>query len=158
MTPDIKAIKAAAEAATPGPWVEAGPSYGEPKPRFFNSVVTEEDEDGDWLDICCSTSDNTDADMTHIATANPATVIALCDEVERLTTIASELQDLCDMQAKRLAEAEKDAASQFKDVERYWFLRDMDHWPAVFTSSNAPEPTRGNELDECIDKEMESKT
>lgn len=84
MTPDIKAIKAAAEAATPGPWVEAGPSYGEPKPRFFNSVVTDEDEDGDWLDICCSTSDNTDADMTHIATANPATVIALCDEVERL--------------------------------------------------------------------------
>lgn len=35
--------------------------------------------------------------------ANPATVIALCDEVERLTIIASELQDLCDRQAKRLA-------------------------------------------------------
>ena len=79
---DIKAIKAAAEAATPGPWIEAGPSYGEPKPRFFNSVVTGEDEDGDWLDICCSTSDNTDADMTHIATANPATIIALIDRLE----------------------------------------------------------------------------
>ena len=83
---DIKAIREAAEAATPGPWIEAGPSYGEPKPRFFDSVVTEQDEDGDWLDICCSTSDNTDADMTHIATANPATVLALCDEVERLRT------------------------------------------------------------------------
>ncbi len=49
--------------------------------------------------------------------ANPATVIALCDEIERLATIASELQDLCDRQAKRLAEMEKDAA-------RYVWLRD----------------------------------
>ena len=90
---DIKAIKAAAEAATPGPWIEAGPSYGEPKPRFYNSVVTEEDEDGDWLDICCSTSDNTDADMTHIATANPTAVIALCDEVERLRDKLAQADD-----------------------------------------------------------------
>ena len=52
-----------------------------------------------------------------IATANPATVIALRDEIERLTIIASELQDLCDRQAKRLAEVEKDAA-------RYVWLRD----------------------------------
>ena len=37
--------------------------------------------------------------------ANPATVIALCDEIERLATIASELQDLCDRQAKRLERA-----------------------------------------------------
>ena len=41
-----------------------------------------------------------------IATANPAAVSAMCDEVERLTIIASELQDLCDRQAKRLAEAD----------------------------------------------------
>lgn len=158
MTPDIKAIKAAAEAATPGPWVEAGPSYGEPKPRFFNSVVTEEDEDGDWLDICCSTSDNTDADMTHIATANPATVIALCDEVERMTTIASELQDLCDMQAKRLAEAEKDAA-------RYQWLRSEHERfdPLCHLAWKQNSDRRGSEwvntanLDNDIDAAMDAK-
>lgn len=109
-----------------------------------------------------------EAELAHIAfsqgyvevplsTRTSASIVALCDEVERMTTIASELQDLCDRQAKRLAEVEEDAASQFKDVERYWFLRDMDHWPAVFTSSNAPEPLRGKGLDAAIDAAMEAK-
>lgn len=65
---DIKAIKAAAEAATPQPWIDPG-----------------------------------EGNMPFICMMTPATVIALCDEVERLTIIASELQDLCDRQAKRLA-------------------------------------------------------
>ncbi len=51
-----------------------------------------------------------------IATANPAAVSAMCDEVERLTIIASELQDLCDRQAKRLAEVEKDAINTIRKV------------------------------------------
>lgn len=79
---DTKAIRAAAEAATPGPWEAAGPSFGDQLPRFLNSVVTAEDEDGDWLDICGATGDNTDSDMTHIATANPATILELLNRLE----------------------------------------------------------------------------
>ena len=37
------------------------------------------------------------------------------------------------------------------DAERYRWLRDRDHWPAVFDSHNAPEPVRGPELDYAID-------
>lgn len=83
---EIKAIRAAAEAATPGPWMAAGPSFGEPLPKYINCVVVE-NEDGDVDDVCiapigCDAIST--SDLTYIATANPTTVIALCDEMERL--------------------------------------------------------------------------
>ena len=51
---DIKAIKAAAEAATPQPWIDPG-----------------------------------EGNMPFICMMTPATVIALCDEVERLRAEAA---------------------------------------------------------------------
>ena len=38
---------------TPGPWIGAGPSFGDPLPRYTTEIVTEwEDEDGEALSIC----------------------------------------------------------------------------------------------------------
>jgi hypothetical protein len=38
---------------TPGPWIGAGPSFGDPLPRYTCEIVTEwEDEDGEVISIC----------------------------------------------------------------------------------------------------------
>ena len=85
---DIKAIKAAAEAATPGPW-----HYG----TFHKLLITDADNykhypiaeiNGAALPWkSTAESERAYKNAAHIATANPATVIALCDEVERLRAI-----------------------------------------------------------------------
>jgi len=41
-----------------------------------------------------------------------------------------------------------------RDAERYRWLRDHDHWPAPFSSSQEPEPIRGSDLDAAIDAAM----
>ena len=41
-----------------------------------------------------------------------------------------------------------------RDAERYRWLRDHDHWPAPFSSSQEPEPVRGRDLDAAIDAAM----
>ena len=41
-----------------------------------------------------------------------------------------------------------------KDADRYRWLRDLDHWPAPFASSQSPEPVRGADLDSAIDAAM----
>ena len=81
---DLKAIRAAAEAATPGPWEAAGPSFGAPLPKYLNEVGRI-NEDEMFEEVCVSPSPEDDAcsaDMNYIATANPATVIALLDRLE----------------------------------------------------------------------------
>lgn len=38
---------------TPGPWIGAGPSFGDPLPRYMTEIVTEwEDEDDERVLIC----------------------------------------------------------------------------------------------------------
>ena len=45
---DLDELSRLLEPATPGPWIGAGPSFGDPLPRYTTSMVTEwEDEDGD---------------------------------------------------------------------------------------------------------------
>lgn len=41
-----------------------------------------------------------------------------------------------------------------RDAERFRWLRDRDHWPAPFASSQDPEPVRGIDLDAAIDAAM----
>ncbi len=45
-------------------------------------------------------------------------------------------------------------ADVMRDAERYRWLRDHDHWPAPFSSSQEPEPVRGRDLDSNIDAAM----
>lgn len=37
---------------TPGPWIPAGPSFGEPKMKYANSVIPDRDDDEYPDDIC----------------------------------------------------------------------------------------------------------
>lgn len=41
-----------------------------------------------------------------------------------------------------------------RDAERYRWLREHDHWPAPFSSSQEPEPVRGRDLEAAIDAAM----
>ena len=83
-TPDIDldALEAAALAATPGPWIACGPSFGELKPRYLNEVMADRDEDGEEFGytICefpQLLEEECSADMNYIAAANPAVVLEL---------------------------------------------------------------------------------
>lgn len=76
---DIKAIKQAAEAATQGNWwVTAQGKHVVAANEGRVCVAPEHMARWNW-----------DANATHIAKANPATVLALCDEIERLRADAA---------------------------------------------------------------------
>lgn len=53
--------------------------------------------------------------------------------------------------AKRVNPAPGVPDDVVRDAERYRWLRDRDHWPAPFASSQDPEPVRGIDLDAAID-------
>jgi hypothetical protein len=79
---DLAAIKAALEAGpTPGPWIEAGPSYGKPLPVAYTSVVQDLDDDDDAPSIC---RDTMDADASYIAAVSPDRIARIVAELERL--------------------------------------------------------------------------
>lgn len=69
MTIDLKSIRAAAEAATPGPW--------EYRQLEWGNYVTADGQ----TSVCQGALSNT-ASMIHIATANPATILELLDRLE----------------------------------------------------------------------------
>ena len=42
-----------ADKHTPGPWIGAGPSFGDPFPRYTTSIVTKREDDDDGIvEIC----------------------------------------------------------------------------------------------------------
>ena len=73
MNLDIKAIREAAEKATPGEWLAADNGH------IYSAALN-------LLAVAQHCRDK-DANAKHIATANPATVSAMCDEVERLREV-----------------------------------------------------------------------
>jgi len=78
MTQELRRL---AEAATQGPWIAAGPSYGDPMPRYYNAVVTDTDGPIEDEDICSNTM--TSEDALYIAAANPAAILSLLDRLEK---------------------------------------------------------------------------
>lgn len=93
MTIDTKNLRTLAEAATPGPWIAAGPSYGKPLPEFYNCVVPDDGTDGPD-DICSDTL--TSEDALYIAACSPDVLLALLDALDRkdaaLTKVAALLK------------------------------------------------------------------
>lgn len=90
MTIDIKAIRAAAEAAPQDSWRYE--SYGQTV--WANDTYMVADIRGwGYLQQRPNGAEIQDATGVHIATANPATVIALCDEIERLRFANRDLSD-----------------------------------------------------------------
>lgn len=73
MTLDLKAIRAAAEAATPGPWETTCNHPGSVMTKGGKPIATCSMQGG-LIDI--------QANVNHITTANPAFVLALMDRLE----------------------------------------------------------------------------
>lgn len=83
---DIEDLEQKAKAATPGPWIGCGPSFGGSLPKYLNEVVIDRpgDEDDGYavayspvgLDVEAT------ADMDFIAAANPTAVIELISRLK----------------------------------------------------------------------------
>lgn len=86
---DIKAIRAAAEAAPQDSWRYE--SYGQTVWADDTYMVADIRGWG-YLQQRPNGAEIQDATGVHIATANPATVLALCDEIERLRKEVERLQ------------------------------------------------------------------
>lgn len=83
---DINKMRRLAQAATPGPWVAAGPSFGESLPKYLNEVaVDREGDEDDGYSICnapIGLNEECSDDMAFIAEANPLTIEELLDRLE----------------------------------------------------------------------------
>lgn len=102
-----------------------------------------------------------DTNMEYIAAANPAAVLSLLDECDRLQATCEGLDRQNDAIAEEIGKvaAERDAAlaeleACRKDSEMYRQLRDGSGWPAVFDNSDDPEPLRGDDLDAAMSREQ----
>ena len=102
-----------------------------------------------------------DTNMEYIAAANPAAVLSLLDECDRLQATCEGLDRQNDAIAEEIGKvaAERDAAlaeleACRKDADRYRWLRDGSGWPAVFDNSDDPEPLRGDHLDAAMSREQ----
>ena len=116
---DTKELRRLAQAATPGPWIAAGPSFGKSLPKYLNEVVVDREGDEDDGYSICNTPIGLElsSDMAFIAAANPATVIELLGRLEAAESDALEQARLNGMGASReaalmakLEAAEKDLA------------------------------------------------
>ena len=93
MNTNTEELKKLAEAATPGPWVAGGPSFGTPMPVWCDEVVTESGGDSpESVCLCPSGAEETStADMSYIAAANPAAILALIQQRDELLAAHAEM-------------------------------------------------------------------
>lgn len=82
----IKELKRLAEAATPGPWIAAGPSFNGPLPVYCDDVcVDREGDEDDGYSICgapVGLEESSTGDMEFIAAANPSAIKSLIAQLE----------------------------------------------------------------------------
>ena len=125
---DTKELRRLAQAASPGPWIAAGPSFGESLPKYLNEVVIDRagDED-DGYSICGAPlgldKEGSD-DMAFVAAANPATITELLDRLEAAESDCLEQARMNGMGASREASlmaklevAEKDIALKERVID-----------------------------------------
>ena len=83
---EIDELRRLAQAATPGPWIAAGPSFGESLPKHLNEVVVDrEGDEDDGYSICnapIGLNEERSDDMAFIAEANPLAIEELLDRLE----------------------------------------------------------------------------
>ena len=147
---DTKELRRLAQAATPGPWIAAGPSFGESLPKYLNEVVIDRagDED-DGYSICGAPlgldKEGSD-DMAFVAAANPATTPELLDRLESAESGAIEQARLNGMGSEReaalMAKLEAAEKSDAESIAMYRKARDeRESWKGVAQQF-------GNEADE----------
>lgn len=78
---DTDALRKLCKSATPGPWEQ------------INHIVFTETGDLEWV-VANARSGNSIIDAEYIAAANPATVLALLDEIDKLLAALTEIAEL----------------------------------------------------------------
>lgn len=104
----IERIMAALNAASCGPWIEAGPSFGRPLPEYLDSVV-QDCGDGDCSIAICRDTETSDA--SYIAACNPA---AMAEVLAHITALEAENKRLRSESEERL----QNAVALVAEVER----------------------------------------
>lgn len=140
---DIYELKALADAATPGPWLASGPSFGSDKPKYLEEVLVDRagDEDDTYTVCKAPLCGESSADMGFIAAASPSVVLELIADIERLSAecdgcpmaLVAELKaendklkitaECADNYSAMFEEASEEIESLRKDAERYRWLR-----------------------------------
>ena len=104
---DTKELRRLVQAATPGPWIAAGPSFGESLPKYLNEVVVDREGDEDDCYSICGASIGLDKegsdDMAFIAAVNPSAISELLDRLEAAENDAAHQKALAES-ALRVAE------------------------------------------------------
>ena len=134
---DLKAIRAAAEAATPGPWEAVGPSFGAPLPKYLNEVGRI-NEDEMFEEVCVSPSPEDDAcsaDMIFIATANPTAILELLGRLEAAEKDAARYRAI--------------AADPYFDGYAWW-TQDI----CIIETDDANKPPTKDQVGEAVDAAM----
>ena len=132
---DLDELKRLLEQATPGPWIGAGPSFGDPLPRYTTSMVTEwEDEDG-YRTICEFGYAHHDEENE----ANAALIAALRNHAEELVRDARRyrwLRDVGFRSANLSLGVDSDGqdfaefAFEFRAPESEYQMREPEDWSA----------------------------
>ena len=91
MTIDTTKLRELSQNATPGPWEQ------------INHIVFTETGDLEWV-VANARSGNSIIDAEYIAAANPAAVLALLDEVDRLRTIEAAARNLAKVKGRHHSE------------------------------------------------------
>lgn len=109
--------------------------------------------------VACATPDGLKSNWhAHHAIVNKAALQmvrnALRNDVERGLKVRGEMLAELDSATFQAHPAPSVPDDVVRDAERYRWLRDHDHWPAPFSSSQEPEPVRGHDLDAAIDAAM----
>lgn len=94
-TEKINELRKLAQAATPGPWVAGGPSFGEPFPVWCDEVVTESGGDSpESVCLCPSGAEESSTDdMSYIAAANPAAILAMIQQRDELLAALKHIRE-----------------------------------------------------------------
>lgn len=83
MSDRIAELAALVAAATPKPWIEAGPSFGDPKPRYITEVIIDTPLEDDSESICGFRG------LEHdVNEANAAAIVALRNHADALLAVA----------------------------------------------------------------------
>ena len=88
---DTTKLRELAQKATPGPWEQ------------INHIVFTETGNLEWV-VANARSGNSIIDAGYIAAANPSTVLALLDEIDRLRTIESAARNMAKVKGRHHSE------------------------------------------------------
>ena len=109
---DLNELERLANAATPGPWIACGPSFGASSPKYLNDVVVDnpEDDENDGNQVCrppVGLEDAVSADMEFIGAANPAIMLELVRRLRAAEALQHRIVEL---------EAEVESSEEMKTL------------------------------------------